>query len=139
MSTKRRQVRVAERIKQEASSIILQELNDPRMGFVTVTKAEISPDLQRARVYISVLGKSNDERKTMTALQHAKGYIQREIAQRVGLRRAPILSLFIDEGVKNSARIEDLLRQIKDESGETGESEGGVGAPASEPHRREDA
>jgi len=139
MSSKRRQDRVAERIKQEASRIILQDLKDPRMGFVTVIKADISADLQRARVYISVLGESDEEQKTMKALQHAKGYIQRTIAQHLGLRRAPIISLFIDEGVKKSARIEDLLKQIRGEDGESAVSVEESDAPASESNPREDA
>ncbi|MEW6356779.1 MAG: 30S ribosome-binding factor RbfA [Planctomycetota bacterium] len=138
MSSKRRQDRVAERIQQEASRIILQELKDPRMGFVTVTKAHISPDLQRARIYISVLGQDAEERKTMKALEHAKGYIQRTIAQRVGLRRAPIISLFIDDGMKKSARIEDLLRLIRDEDKDAKRSAEGADAAASAPRPQED-
>lgn len=118
MPNNRRQSRVAERIREEASGIILQELKDPRMGFVTVTAAEVTPDLQHARIYVSVLGEDADAHKTMKALNHAKGYVQRQIAQRIRLRRAPEITFHIDESAKKTVRILDLIRQIQEEGSE---------------------
>lgn len=138
MSSKRRQSRVAERIKEEASNILLHELKDPRLGFVTVTHARVSPDLQRASIYVSVLGNPGDERKTMAALEHAKGYVQREIAHRVAIRRAPVVSFHIDESAKRSARIADLIQQIHDEKGENEDVTHEEEEDASDPPSREE-
>ena len=115
MADKRRQNRVAGRIKEEASSILLHEMKDPRLGFVTVTTVRVTPDLMRAHIYVSVLGEGAEERKTMQALEHARGYVQRAIAERIRLRRAPEITFHIDDSSKKSVRISSLIRQIHEE------------------------
>ena len=108
------------------------------MGFVTVTNARVSPDLQVARIYVSVLGEESDQRRTMAALEHAKGYIQREIAQRVGLRRAPRIALHVDDSSKKIAHISDLIKQIEDAEGPGEETaEGEDAADTDQPSREE--
>ncbi len=102
-------------IKQEVSKIILTELKDSRIGFVTVTRVEITADLHNAKIFISLLG--NDEAKAATwqGLNRALGFIRSEVGKRISLRLTPELSFHIDETLEYSAHIEELLLQIKKE------------------------
>jgi ribosome-binding factor A len=105
--------RVAEAIKKEASLIIHDELNDPRLGFVTVTKVEVTEDLRYAKIFFSVLGKDQDYKKTQEALDSALGFIRRLIAQRINLRFAPEIIFKEDRSVEYSIKIEEVLNEIK--------------------------
>jgi len=105
----RRIERLSEAIKQEVSKIILYELNDPRISFITVTKAEMSSDLRRAKVYISIIGDAPSQRKTLQGLEHAKGFIQGEVGARLQIRYTPILTFCLDESVKRSMHISKLI------------------------------
>ncbi|VBB08047.1 Hypothetical protein LUCI_3312 [Lucifera butyrica] len=109
--------KVQEFIKQEISKIILTELKDPRVGFVTVTHVEVSGDLHTAKVYLSLMG--NDEQKVATwqGLQSAIGYLRSEIGKRIRLRITPELSLHIDDSLDYSTRIQELLTKLKQEEG----------------------
>ena len=104
--------RVAELLKQEISRILLHELQDPRMGFVTVTRVTLSGDLQHAKVYVSVLGGEVDERKTMAGLARARGYVQAAMSGRLRLRRLPALSFHLDPGVRRSLRVSRILAHV---------------------------
>ncbi|MBU6390978.1 MAG: 30S ribosome-binding factor RbfA [Planctomycetota bacterium] len=105
----RRIERLSEAIKQEVSKIILYELKDPRISFITVTKAEMSSDLRRAKVYISIIGDALSQRKTLQGLEHAKGFIQGEVGARLQIRYTPILTFCLDESVKKSMHISKLI------------------------------
>ncbi len=105
----RRIERLSESIKQEVSKIILYELKDPRISFITVTKAEMSSDLRRAKVYISIIGDALSQRKTLQGLEHAKGFIQGEVGARLQIRYTPILTFCLDESVKKSMHISKLI------------------------------
>lgn len=105
----RRIERLSEAIKQEVSRIILYELKDPRISFITVTKAEMSSDLRRAKVYISIIGDALSQRKTLQGLEHAKGFIQGEVGARLQIRYTPILTFCLDESVKKSMHISKLI------------------------------
>ncbi|MDR3563573.1 MAG: 30S ribosome-binding factor RbfA [Negativicutes bacterium] len=107
--------KVQEFIKQELSKIILTELKDPRVGFITVTRVEVTGDLRFAKVYISLMGSDEEKATTWQALQKAVGYLRSEIGKRIRLRLAPELSLHIDETLEYSARIQELLTKIKTE------------------------
>ena len=109
-----RQERVLQALKEEVSVIIHDELKDPRLGFVTVTRAEITPDLRYAKIYFSVFGKEEDYKKTKKALDSALGYIRRLIAQRLRLRFAPEIIFKEDRSGEYSIRIQELLDQIKE-------------------------
>lgn len=78
--------KVQELIKQEVSKIILQELKDPRIGFVTVTQVDVSGDLKYAKIYVSLLGSQEEVKNTWAALQSSLGYLRREIGHRIKLR-----------------------------------------------------
>ena len=110
--------KVQEFIKQELSKIILTELKDPRIGFVTVTKVEVTGDLRTAKAYISLMGSDEQKAASWQALQKAVGHLRSEIGKRIKLRFTPELSLHIDESFEHSARINELLAKIKREEAE---------------------
>ena len=105
--------RVAEVIRETAARAIAGELSDPRIKFVTVTGAEVTPDLQNARVYVSVLGSEADERTTMRALAHAAPVIQRACGRALEIRRTPEIAFEIDRSIARSARISELIREAR--------------------------
>lgn len=106
--------KVAEAVRQEVSIIIHDKLKDPRLGFVTVTRVEMTPDLRLAKIYFSVLGKEGDYKKTKEALDSALGFVRRLIAERINLRIAPDIMFFEDRSSEYSVRIEEVLNQIKE-------------------------
>lgn len=104
-----RLARVAEAIREVASEAILFELRDPRIKFTTVTRAEVSADLQRAKVYVSVMGSDKDRKTTLTGLNNAAGFVQSRLADRMKTRFIPVLEFILDEGMKNSMEVSRLL------------------------------
>lgn len=104
--------RVASLLKQEISRVILYELADPRMGFITVTGVKVSADLQKAVVYVSVLGSPAEIRTTLRGLQHARGHIQELVSQRAILRYTPRLTFVYDESVAGTNRITQKLKEV---------------------------
>ena len=112
MSGNRRE-RIARVIREEASRVILYELADPRIGFVTVTKVKVSGDLQSARVFLSVLGDEADRTKTMKALARAGKVVRHAIAPRLKTRLVPSLSFEFDESVEGAFRVEGLIREAR--------------------------
>jgi len=128
-----RLARVAEAIREVASETILFELRDPRVKKVTVTRAEVSGDLQHAKVYVSLMGTEREQQLTMHGLRHAAGFIQSKLADRLQTRFTPVLQFILDEGVKRSI---EMTRLINEALGQTalGESpETDVETEASEP------
>lgn len=107
--TSRRIERLAESVKQEVSKVILYELKDPRISFITVTKVEIAPDLKNAKVYISILGDDSTQRKTMRGLEHARGFIQGKVGAHLQIRYTPHLTFCLDESIKKSQHISKLI------------------------------
>lgn len=112
-----RQEKVGEAIKKEVSIIIHDELKDPRLGFVTITGVEVTPDLRQAKISFSVLGKEEDYKKTKEALASALGFIRRLIAQRIRLRFAPEIIFKEDRSSEYSIRIQEVLEEIKELNG----------------------
>lgn len=111
-----RRERVEEAIKKEVSTIIHDELKDPRIGFVTITRVELSKDLRNATVFYSVLGKEESHKKTKIALDSALGFIRSLVAQRINMRFATELMFKEDYSVEYSVRIEEILNKIKGSS-----------------------
>lgn len=114
MST-RRQVQVADAIQQYMSELLQRELKDPRLGFVTVTRAEVSQDLKYARIYVSVMGSPDEQKASMAALESGKGFIRREIGHRLNLRAVPEIQFRLDTSAEYSDRINRLLNELKAE------------------------
>ena len=107
--------RVADQIRAEVTSMIARELHDPGVGFVTVTRVQVSPDLQHARVFYTSLGDPAAQNNTARALERAAGFMRRQIGQRLRLRRAPELQFTFDETVGHQDRVEQLLKEIAEE------------------------
>jgi ribosome-binding factor A len=107
----RRTERVSELVKRQIGEII-QELNLANCGLITVTEAVISPDLQEGRIYVSVIGKPEQQQHALSALEHSHGRIQRELAHRVILKYTPKLKFFLDETETHAQRIEHLLDEL---------------------------
>ena len=114
---------MAERIKEEASRVILYELQDPRMGFVTVIRVKLSADLVHARVFISIMGTEAEQKLSLAALEHASKYIQVVISKRLGVRRCPTISFALDDTVQRGIRISSLIEQVKREHSGGGSTE----------------
>jgi ribosome-binding factor A len=129
-----RLARVSEAIREVASEAILFELKDPRIKFTTVTRAEVSADLQHAKVYVSVMGSERDQNLTLHGLRSAAGFIQSRLGDRMRSRYVPVLEFVIDEGIKNSLEVARLLGEEKlksQESGDRGQESEEEVAPAS--------
>lgn len=108
--------RLADQIRSEVAGIIASELKDPRVGFTTVTRVEVSHDLHHARIWVGVLGDEAARQRTVEGLSSAAGYVRHEIAHRLRLRRVPELTFLLDRGPEESSRIEKLLQFLKEES-----------------------
>ncbi len=108
-----RSIRVADRIKEEMSLMLMnEEVKDPRLqSLVTVTKVEVTPDLQFAHIFLSVTGDQKEKDGVMAALKKAKGFIRHLIATRIDLRKAPGIDFSLDKSYEAQMRIESLLRQ----------------------------
>jgi ribosome-binding factor A len=100
---------INEAIRKAIGSAITTELEDPRIGFVTVTAVDTSPDLRTARVYVSVLGGEDDREATLAALRSAHGILQGAIARETRIKYTPTLSFSYDEGPERAVRISRLL------------------------------
>ena len=103
--------RVSEAIREVAAETILYELQDPRIKNVTVTKAEVSGDLQRAKVYVSVMGTQKEQDLCMHGLKHSAGYLQSKIASRLKTRYTPTVTFIRDDGVKKSIEMSRLINE----------------------------
>lgn len=103
--------RVNEALRQLLSEAVL-ELKDPRIGFVTVTGVETSPDLRQARVYVSVLGNERRRQRTLEALAAAHGVLQARIARELRLKRTPHLTFAYDPSVERGVRMSKLIDEL---------------------------
>jgi ribosome-binding factor A len=101
--------RINEVLREVIGSAIATDLSDPRIGFVTVTSVETSPDLRTAKVYISVLGDEEAREATLTALHSSHGVLQSKIAAETRMKRTPTLSFHYDATVEQGMRISRLL------------------------------
>jgi ribosome-binding factor A len=129
-----RLARVAEVIREVASETILFELRDPRVKGVTVTRAEVSADLQHAKVFVSVMGSPQEQNLCMHALRHAAGFIQAKLGGRLKTRFTPAVTFVTDRGVKNSIEVARLIKEALAQSSPVAE-----GTPADGPASEESA
>jgi ribosome-binding factor A len=106
-----RLARVAEVIRETASETILFEVRDPRVKLVTVTRAEVSGDLQHAKVYVSIMGDEREQQLCMHGLKHAAGFVQSKLASRLKTRFTPVIHFVLDEGVKKSIEMTRLINE----------------------------
>ena len=101
--------RINEVLREVIGATITTELSDPRIGFVTVTSVETSPDLRTAKVYVSVLGSDEDREETLSGLRSSHGVLQTRIAAETRMKRTPTLTFHYDDTVARGARISQLL------------------------------
>ena len=108
-----RLARIAETVREVAAETILFEIKDPRVKMVTVTRAEVSADLQHAKVFVSVMGSQKDAKLTLHGLESAAGFVQSKVAKRLATRFVPHVTFVLDEGIKKAAEVARLLREAK--------------------------
>ena len=107
--TSDRMRRVNEAVREVLSGAITTELKDPRVGFVTVTAVETSPDLRHARVFVSVLGNPGERRRSLQALDNAHGFLQRRVGSELRMKHTPQLQFVYDETPERGMRISEIL------------------------------
>ena len=109
-----RHERVGEEIAHEINAMLAGELKDPRLeGSVVASEVRVQPDMKHARVFISVKGTNKEQSDAIKALEHASGYIRRELVERLQLRRVPELHFALDLSQEHVERIEELLKDLK--------------------------
>jgi ribosome-binding factor A len=116
--------RLSSLIKQKIAQVVLQELKDPRVGFVTITRVKLAPDLSNCLVFYSVLGGKSERSKTHHALADARGYVQRRIGQTLETRTVPHLQFEYDESIEGAIRMGKLLHDLGEEQADDPEDEG---------------
>lgn len=108
----RRLQKAAQAIREVVGISILQDLKDPRIEHVTVTHVEVGADMRTARVYVSVMGNERQQNLCLHGLQHAAGFLQSKVAKRIDTRYTPVLKFVLDQGVKKSIEINEILESV---------------------------
>jgi ribosome-binding factor A len=108
----RRNERLADAIREDVARIVGQ-LKDPRIGFVTVTRVDLTPDLRTAHVHVGILGGAPDREKTLVGLSQAAGFVRRELGRRLHVRHTPEIAFHYDEGLDATERVAQLLDEIR--------------------------
>ncbi len=127
-----RVARVSEVIRETASETILFEVRDPRVKNVTITRAEVSGDLQHAKVYVSIMGTQKEQELCMHGLRNAAGFVQAKLGSRLKTRYTPTIQFVLDEGVKKSLEMTRLINEALGQSAAPA-LETGDGDPADDP------
>jgi len=110
--------RVADQIRGELAMLLAREVHDPGIGFITLTRVQISPDLQMARVYYTALGDDKARTATAQALERAAPFLRRQIGSRLRLRRTQDLKFVYDPSIEGQDRIEQLLNELRRPAGD---------------------
>jgi len=120
--TNKRAVRVGELLKEEISQIILREMKDPRIAFVSVTDVDVSGDLRHAKVFISVFGTDKEKEETMEGLKKARGYIRKLVGERIKIHHTPEIIFRYDDSIEQGVHISEIINDLK-KNGEIKESD----------------
>lgn len=105
--------RVGGLIKQKLAELLQKEISDPRLAMITITDVKMSRDLRIAKVYFSTSDDKHPRQDVLDGFQRARGFVKRELAQRLGLRYMPDLKFFYDDSIDHGMRIEKLLKTVK--------------------------
>ena len=105
-------IRKVQELAREVLGGAILELKDPRIGFATITAVRITPDLQQARVYVSVMGSSEEQAETMAGLNSARTHLRARLGREVRMKYLPELTFELDEGAERAQRIEEILHRI---------------------------
>lgn len=114
MANPRTIARISARIHERAAHCLQFEIRDPRAAFVTITRVETTADLSLAKVYYSVLGDDADRSKVEHMLEHATGFVQRQVVRVLRMRRAPSLRFVYDDSIETAAAIDQLIREARE-------------------------
>lgn len=117
--TSRRLLKLAAAIREVVAMAILTDLKDPRIRDITVTRVEVSPDLQTAKVFVSIMGDETRQNLSLQGLHSASGYLQAKINDRIDTRYTPKLRFILDGGVKRAAEVARLLREVLPQDAES--------------------
>jgi ribosome-binding factor A len=130
-----RPTRVGEQIREDLTELLAREVHDPGIGFLTITRVQVTSDLQIARVYYTTLGDAPARKQTSRALERATPFLRRQLGRRLRLKRVPEIQFQFDENVERLDRVERILQELKSER-ERGETDAGdQGTPH---HERDD-
>lgn len=139
MSDPARARKLADRIKVVVAETLERRVKDPRLGFVTVTDARVTNDLQHATVFYTVFGDETEKAATAAALESARGVVRSEVGRRTGIRLTPTLEFIPDAVPENAAHIDDLLRQAAERDAEVAAlASSSAYAGDADPYRRDD-
>jgi ribosome-binding factor A len=105
--------RIDQLLREEIGAILSKDIQDPRIGFVTVTEVDTAPDLSTARVWVSVIGQPDERERTIRALEHAMPFVRRELGSRIRLRRIPELLIRADDTAQRGTRVLQLLAELE--------------------------
>ena len=107
--------RVGDQIRAELASLLTRDVHDPGIGFLTITRVKVSPDLQQARVYYTTIGDDKARHESARALNRATPFLRRQVGQRLRLKRVPELTFFFDEAIESGDRLERILQELQTE------------------------
>ena len=119
----KRSEKVADLIQKEISQMLVKSIKDPRIGFVTITKVTVSEDFRLAKVYFSVAGTLEERERSMKGLDSAKGYVRKELGQRIRLRYTPEITFQFDPSIEYAIHMEELIQSIHVKKGADGNEE----------------
>ena len=120
MESFKRTDRIRELIREEISYILREDVKDPRLGMLSVTKVKVTPDLRHAHIYISPFKKEEVD-DILNCLKNARGFIQKKLGNRVQLRYTPVIDFHIDDSIKYGAHILEILEKLKKDQGDNNE------------------
>ncbi len=120
MASESRAQRVAQAVRAEIADLLTRGVKDPRVGFVSIMDVRMSPDLRYANVYVSLLGTDKEKKSSLIGLRQAAGWIRRELGKKLELRLTPEVRFFEDTTLDRVYHLEEVFKQIHEESGEGG-------------------
>jgi ribosome-binding factor A len=112
MTEGKRSEKVADLIQKEISEMLVRNLKDPRIGFITVTRISVSDDCRFAKIYFSVMGSTEERERSMEGLNSAKGYVRRELGRRIQLRFTPDIVFQFDPSIEYAIHMEEVFRDL---------------------------
>ena len=127
-----RKQRIASFLRAEIARVLLHEIRDPRIGFVTVLAVEPTEDLKEAKVSVSVLGTEAEQRTALRGLHAARGFIQSHLARVCQFRETPLLRFVLDDSIRRTMELEEKIRQVREEDEAARETRAGGAAGATE-------
>jgi ribosome-binding factor A len=120
MTDGKRSTRVADLIQKEISEILMRSIKDPRVGFVTITRVQVTEDCRSARIYFSTLGTEEEREQSLSGLDSAKGFIRKELGRRIRLRYTPEIAFQFDPSIEYAIHIEEVIQHLHEDEGNGG-------------------